>query len=150
METQAMFPYLIEITTPETDDIPSQIFRYANTDTDIVFENNTYEASYFKLTPPEVSDTAVKDATITISAVDETWIEKIRTYQDRSRIRFVAIIKYDESGHQYQEPINDIDMVLTNASWNDTTIQWTMKFDDWMEINMPVGKFNEFTCPALY
>ena len=145
METQAMFPYLIEITTPD-----EQVYRYCNCDEDISFEGHTFEASYFKLTPPEITETAIKDATITMSAMDELWIERIRTYHERSKIRFVAMIKYDENNPPYSEVINDITMILTNATWNTSTIQWTMKFDDWMEINMPVTKINEFTCPALY
>lgn len=153
MQTRAKFPYLIKITTPD-----NQIFRYANSVNNIEFEYETYEASYFKLEPPEQTENGIKDARITISSIDQVWIEKIRKYQDRSLIRFVAVIQRDEqeiSGitHkviEYVEKLDDITFKLTNATWNETTIQWTMKFDDFMEIKMPCQKLTQFIAPALY
>lgn len=143
METQAMFPYLIEVT------VGNEVLRYVNADEDVTFEGSKFTASYFKLSPPERTQTGIKDASITISAIDGEWIARIRQVQTRSTIRFIAVIMY-ENGTQVVEPIDDITFKLTNASWNDTTIQWTMKFDDLLDVNMPCVKFSEDVCPALY
>lgn len=144
METQALFPYLIEVT------IGNEIYRYANTDSNLFFEGYTYTASYFKLTPPERTKDSIKDATITISAIDGEWIAKIRSTQTRSTIRFIACIQYDKNNNQIIERIDEIEFKLTNVSWNDSTIQWTMKFDDLLDIRMPCAKFDEDICPALF
>lgn len=143
METQALFPYLIEVT------IGNEVLRYANTDDNIIFDDNEYIASYFKISPPERTKDSIKDASITISALDGEWIARIRQMNERAKIRFVACIIYDKN-ERVIEPIDDITFMLTNASWNDTTIQWTMKFDDLLDIRMPCAKFDENICPALF
>lgn len=149
METQAKFPYLIEITTPD-----GEVYRYANSDEDIEYEengvSNTYESAYFKVTPPEKTTTGFKDARLTISAIDQFWIEKIRSTNKRSKIRFLAVIVYEENGDKYVEPTEDVTMTLTNATWNETAIEWTMKYDDSMDILMPCTKMTASTYPALF
>ena len=144
METYAKFPYLLEITTPD-----GSVFRYANSDNDISFGGETYEAAFFKLTPPERTSDGIKDATITISVLDQFWIGKIREYQERSRIRFIAVIEYDDGSHAI-EKIDDVSFKLTNASWTETTVQWTMQFDDWMDINFPMVTCSSFICPGVF
>jgi len=149
METRAKFPYLIEITDPE-----GNIYRYANSDTDIEYEENgvtnTFTAGYFKITPPEKTQTGFKDAKLTISALDQVWIEKIRSTQKRSTVRFLAVIMYEEDGNKYAEPTEDVTMSLTNATWNDTTIEWNMKFDDSLDLLIPCNKATSFTYPGLF
>lgn len=148
METQAMFPYLVEITVP--NDTENEIYRYANTSEDVIFEDNTYTASCFKITPPEKTESTIKDAKITISAIDNFWIEKIRETSTRCSIRFVAIIQYEKDNSKYIEKIDDINFMLTNASWTESTIEWTMKFDDRLDVKVPCQKLSSFICPALF
>lgn len=143
METQALFPYLIEVT------IGDEVKRFANSDLDIVFENNTYKASYFKLSPPERTQTGIKDASITISSLDLQWIKIIRETHEQSSIRFVACIVYADN-ETYVEPIDDITFKLTNVNWDDTTIKWTMKYDNLLNINMPCVKFTSDICQGLF
>lgn len=146
METQALFPYLIEITTPD-----GNIYRYANSDNDITFENHVFSACFFKLTPPERTDEGIKDAKITISSIDQLWIERIRQYKDRATIRFIAVIQYTNGNNvESIEDIDDLEFKLTKATWNESTIQWTMKFDDWMDIMFPCTKLTAQVCPALF
>ena len=143
----ASFPFLIEVWKPSE---PTEIERYVNALENKVYENHTFTASSFKVQPPERNESGVKDATITISTIDQTWIEKVRTTQERYKIRFLAVIDYDDDGTETIEPLDDIVFTLTNASWQETTIQFTMKFDDGMEINVPCQKLDQFVCPALF
>ena len=146
-EIPASFPFLIEVWKPSA---PSNIERYVNALEDKVYENHTFTASSFAVQPPEKNESGVKDATITISTIDQTWIEKVRTSNERYKIRFLAVIDYDDDGTETIEPMDDITFSLTNATWQETTIQFTMKFDDGMEINVPCQKLDQFVCPALF
>ena len=152
MEIQAKFPYLIEVTYVYNDDTEENphrdILRYANTDEDVTFEQNTYTAGFFKVSLPEKTTSGFTDASLTISNVDQEWVGKIRSTNKRSFIRFIATIEHYENGTQV-EPIEDMEFTLTNATVNETTIQWTMKFDDKFDIKVPYDKCNDRVCPAL-
>lgn len=151
-DIQASFPYLIEI-WKKNDTSRNVCYRYVNSDSDKTFEGNVFTAAYFKVTPPERTDSGVKDAKIIMSSIDQEWIEKIRNTDpdsDRYSIRFVAVIDYNDSDKEYIEALDDITFTLTNASWNESTIEWTMKFDEWLDIKLPCQKFTQFVAPALF
>lgn len=151
METYAKFPYLIEITRYyKTNGIEnSEILRYANCDTDIVYDSKTYTAGFFKITPPEKTQDSISDAKITISAIDKSWIEKIRKTEKRAIIRFIAVMIYSEDSIESIEPIEDISFELTKAQWDENAIQWTMEFDNLGDINIPCDEINSFNCPQV-
>jgi len=90
-ETQARFPYLIEI-HHFTESGAENIYRYANTDEDVTYNNATYTASCFSITPSEKTSSGFSDAKLTISAIDQEWIVKIRETQKRAKIIFTASI----------------------------------------------------------
>ena len=146
--TRAKFPYLIEITYKHNDDT-EEVFRYANSDDDITFEGHTFYAGYFTMQLPERTTSGFTDAKISISAIDYTWIERIRSSNKRSKIRFVAVIEYEENNTQTIEPIEDMEFILTDATTDGVAIQWNMKFDDIMEIQVPYEDCNDRVCPAL-
>ncbi len=143
----ASFPFLIEIWKPSD---PTNIERFVNASEDKEFEGNTFTASYFVVQPPERTETGFKDATITLSTIDQSWIVRTRTTQERYKIRFVAVIDYDDDGTEYIEALDDISFSLTNATWQETTIQFSMKFDERMNVNIPCQRLNQFVCPALF
>lgn len=143
METQASFPYLIEINTPD-----GTVYRYANSSYDKVFDGNTYEASVFSINHPEVKDGEVSDASIQISAVDLEWINKIRATQDRSEIRIVAAICRNEDGSETVEAIEERSFTLKSSGWNELAIDWGMVFDEYGEDQMPFDTCNRFVCPG--
>lgn len=133
METYAKFPYLIEITLHD-----GTKYRYANCDEDVTFEGFVYEAGFFKIEPPDTNESEIGNGKLVISAVDQKWIEIIRTQTHRAAIRFVGAIVYnDGTTYDTVEPIEDTEFTLTEAEWNDLTISWTMVFDEWMTINIP-------------
>lgn len=143
----ASFPFLIEVWKPSD---PTNVERYVNATEDKVFEEHTFVASSFRVTPPEKTENGIKDANITISTIDQTWIEKVRTANERYKIRFLAVVNYEEDETEYIEKLDDITFTLTNATWQETTIQFTMKFDEGMDVNMPCQKLDQFVCPALF
>ena len=143
----ASFPFLIEVWKPSD---PTNIERYVNASEDKEFDGETFTASSFKVQPPERNESGVRDANITISTIDQSWIEKVRTSNERYKIRFLAVIDYDDDGTETIEPLDDITFTLTNATWQETTIQFTMKFDDRMEVNVPCQKLDQFVAPALF
>lgn len=154
METDAMFPYLIKLNYVK-DDGTEEISYYVNGDSDVNYidpdtgENVVYRACYFTLTPPEKTNDDIGDAKITISAIDNEWISKIRSTQKQSKIKFIAVIIYDENREQVIEPIETMNFTLTKAQWTQSTIQWTMKFDDMMDISVPLEVVDSRICPAI-
>ena len=146
-DVPASFPFLIEVWLPSQ---PSNKERYVKASEDKTFEGHTFTASSFTVQPPEKNESGVKDATITISVIDQLWIEKIRTTQQRYKIRFVAVIDYDDDGTEEIEALDDITFNLTNATWAESTVQFTMKFDEGMNINVPCQKLDQFVAPALF
>ena len=147
MVIQAKFPYLIEITYTDNEGNVG-IYRYANTDEDVAFEEHTFLAGFFKISLPEQTSTGFTDASISISSVDQFWVDKIRSTKVRATIRFVATIEYN-NGSDVIEPIEDMEFILTNAVVNETIIQWTMKFDDLFDIKVPYDVCNDRVCPGL-
>jgi len=132
-KTSAKFPFLIEITHEVYG-----TYRYINADTDIVFEGNTFEASSFSILPPKKDGSDISNATLSISDIDQTWIEKIRSTQKRACIRFIAAFIYNNEGTMMIEALEDMEFQLVNASWGDTgTISWSMVYDTIMDINIP-------------
>lgn len=151
-DTHAKFPYLIAIKhyTNADDHTEFNMYYYANSDIDIEFEGNTYTASVFSVQPPEKKSDGFSDAKISISAIDQEWIVKIRntpTRAKRAELTFVAVIQY-ENGTEVVEAIEEEKFILTNASWNDESIEWTMKFDDLMDLQIPMATMDSRICPA--
>ena len=148
--TRAKFPYLIEITYYKNDNT-SEIFRYANADDDKTFENHTFTAGYFTMQLPEKTQSGITDAKISISAIDQTWIQRIKEAdkKKRSKIRFVASIDYEDNNTETLESIEDMEFELTNATTEGSVIQWTMDFDPLASVKVPCEECNDRVCPAL-
>lgn len=147
-ETQARFPYLIEI-TQYLDDDTTNVYRYANCDEDIEYNDKVYKAGYFSLQPPEKKSDGLGNAKLTISAIDQEWIARIRSTSKRAKIKFIAVIQYLNDNKMDIEPVEELEMTLTQAQWDSNVIQWTMIFDDLNEISMPLDIINNTICPAL-
>ena len=142
----AMFPYFIEITSDNV------VYRYVNADDDMVYDNNTYTACYFSITPPEKTESRIGDGKITFSAIynNREWVKKIRNTTTRASIRIVAAIIYTAEGVANGiEPIYDTEFELCEASWDDESISLTMKFDTGMDIQIPSDKMDEIVCPGV-
>ena len=148
-EIPSSFPFLVEVwKTSDTEH--EEIERYVNATEDKEFEGHTFTASSFTVTPPERTENGMKDAQNAFSTIDQTWIANVRTAKERYKIRFIAVIDYEEDGTEVIEALDDVTFTLVNATWQETTIQFTMKFDDGMAVNMPCQKLTSFICPALF
>lgn len=143
MEAHAKFPFFIEI---KNEDFGT--FRYVNADEDKVFDGNVYTAGFFTITPPERNESSISNAKLTISAIDQTWISRIRQTQKRSSIRFCACIAYDANGVEIIEPMEEIEFTLTSVTWDDVTITWDMIFDDNMNIMIPCDVAGPLNVPG--
>ena len=143
-KTRAKFPYIIEIVNEDLG-----VFRYANSSKNVTFEGNMFTAGLFSVTPPERTTTSISNAKLSISCVDQTWIDKIRRTQKRSSCRFIATIIYDtDNDTTICEAIEDNSFTLTSASWDDSNISWDMEFDDRMTVLVPVDIGSSQNCPG--
>lgn len=143
---RASFPYLIEIIDNDTN----EKFRYANCDENVIYNKEVYEAAFFIVQPPEQTYDKIGDGRLTLSIIDTQWIRRIRQQKNkRFSIVFVALMDYMENGTRVFESLSSWTYILTLADWSETEVTWTMKFDDNMDIMMPVDKMTELICPGL-
>jgi hypothetical protein len=143
-QTYAKFPFLIKVSHEEFG-----TFLYANSDRDITYEGEVYQAAYFTIDPPDRDGSKISNATISISAVDQFWIEKIRTTQIAANITFMAIIEYNDGGVSGIEQMEEMDFTLRSADWNEDTITWEMVFDENMGIIVPCDTATTLKCPGV-
>jgi hypothetical protein len=143
--THAKFPYLIEITHPDYG-----VFRYANADEMVMCDGNNYQPATFSIQPPERNGGKIGNASLSISAVDQFWIEKIRGTQKPADIRFIAVIVYDkDNGEVVVEPLEENRFTLRKASWNETAITWEMIFDDTQSYILNSELCDSATAPGI-
>jgi len=124
-EVFAKLPCLIKV-THET----YGIMYFANSDKDVVYTGDNYVASRFEVQPPAIEGERIGNATLTISAVDQSWIQKIRVTQIPAILEFVAVIEYDDEGILRIEPLEENYFTLRAANWTEMSISWEMSFDE--------------------
>jgi len=123
--TFAAFPYLIKISHPEYADM-----LYANSLENIVFRGNIYNSANFTLQPPDLDGSKIGAASLTISAVDQVWIEKIRQTQIPALLQFIAVIDYNDLGIAGIEALDENSFTLRAARWDEKSITWELSFDE--------------------
>jgi len=121
----AKLPCLIKI----THEVYGIMF-FANSDEDVKYNGDNYWASCFEVQPPAIEGGNIGNATLTISAVDQEWIQKIRKTQIPAQLEFVAAIEYDDEGVLSVEPLEDNNFTLRTANWTEISISWEMSFDE--------------------
>jgi hypothetical protein len=139
-QTQLKFPYIIKISSDDLGD-----FYYANSDQDIYYNGQKYDASVFSVQPPDKDGSRIGNAQITISAVDQEWIQRIRSTQKPAKLHFIATIA---NGDQVLEPLEENTFTLRQAGWNEVAITWTMNFDENQSILIPSEKCTAITTPG--
>lgn len=145
METRAKFPYLIEIQAAN-----GNIYRYANTDEDVTFDENVYSACFFTITPPSIEESSIGNGTISFSSIDQLAINIIRSQSEHLKIRFVGAIVYNNKADiETIEAVEDSEFKLSNVTWDELKVSGTLVFDDWMDIKIPCDVSNSQNCPAL-
>jgi hypothetical protein len=147
--TAASFPCLIEITYTDWFSNQERILHYTNASEDITFEGDIYNAAAFSIQPPDRDGSTIGDATLTISAVDQAWPEKIRGTQKPAKLRFIAVIVYQEGSIAGIELLEENSFTLRAASWNETSVSWAMHFDENMAVIVPAEKCNAQTTPGI-
>jgi len=140
--TLSKFPYLIKISCHGYIDM-----YFANSSKDIEFNNITYKASTFSIQPPARDGSKIGNATLTISAIDQYWIHRIREIKTPAELRFIAVIVHD-GGNESVELLEDNIFTLRAAQWNEISITWEMVFDENMAIIVPADKCNAMTTPG--
>jgi hypothetical protein len=140
--TAANFPYLIKISHSEYGDM-----YFANSSDDINYNGDIYNAASFSIQPPDAEGAKIGNATLTISAIDQFWIERIRQTQIPAELRFIAAIVYDESGMGI-EALEENSFILRAANWNEISISWEMSFDERMNYIITSTKCTPMTVPG--
>ena len=143
----ARFPYLIKITHEEDTAFP---MFFANASEDIEYDGDIYNSASFTIEPPSRDGDKVGDATITLSAIDQFWIQKIRANQKPAKLLLMAVIVYDDenTGIEGVEPMEEISFTLRVARFNEVSVTWTMVFDERMAIIVPADTCNVMNTPG--
>jgi hypothetical protein len=122
----ANFPYLVKITHNNMD------YYYANSSNNITYKGDIYNASSFSIDPPDQDGAKIGNATLTMSVVDQVWIERMRSTQIPAKLQFIAVIVSDESGASGIEALEENSFTLRAANWNELAVSWEMSFDERM------------------
>ena len=141
-DRKIMLPYLIKITHFKLTG--TEYYYFVNSSDNITYKGVVYNSASFSIQPPERDGARVGNATLTISAIDQFWIEKIRETQTPATLEFIAILLCDNEA----EPLIENKFTLRNASWNDLSITWEMIFDENMAIIVPSDRCNTMTTPG--
>jgi len=140
----AKFPCLIKISHPEYGDM-----YFANSSNNITYNGNIYNAASFSVQPPDVEGAKIGNATLTISAIDQFWIERIRATQIPAELQFIAVIVYDDYGvYDGIESLEENSFTLRAANWNELSISWEMSFDERMNYIITSIKCTPMTVPG--
>ena len=123
------FPYLIKITheTPES----KRDYFFANSSENITYNGDIYNAAIFSIQPPEKDGSKIGNAALTISAIDQFWVQKIRETQMPALLQFIAVIVNSELGSGI-ESLEENCFTLRAANWDEASISWEMSFDERM------------------
>lgn len=140
--TTASFPYLIEAVNSDFDSTK----RYVNYNENVTFEGKVFEPAYFEFTPPEKSTSGISDAKLSISCIDQEWIKRVRTTQKKTIIRIVGVVIYDEIEGMQISKMDDITFSVESATWSDSLMEFTLKFDEVMDILMPIDVLTPLNC----
>jgi len=143
----AKFPFLIKVTHETDHEFP---MYFVNAPDDVTYKGNIYHAASFSIEPPDRDGSKIGDATLTLSAIDQFWIQKIRENQKPAKLEFVAVILYDDdrTGIEGIEAMENICFTLRAASFNEIAVTWTMVFDENMAINVPADTCNAMATPG--
>ena len=138
----ASYPFLIKITHN------NQVYRFAKYWEDVTFACEIYKASNFTFTPPEESTDGIKDANLSLSDVDQTWIEKIRKANtfDLITVEFVAVIIYDGNGVMNISEIENILFNVKTVNGNGITLDIDLSFDEKTSVNIPCDVMDSVKC----
>jgi hypothetical protein len=142
--TAANFPCLIEISHP---DYPAGLF-YTNASENITYDGKVYNTAVFSIQPPDRDGSRIGDAALTMSAIDQVWIEKIRSTQTPAKLKFIAVIVYEEGSIAGIEPLVENSFTLRAANWNELSITWAMHFDENMALVITSVKCNAQITPG--
>jgi len=141
--TAAKFPYLIKISHEEYGDM-----YFVNSSDNILYNGDIYNAASFSIQPPSVEGAKIGNATLTLSAIDQFWIERIRSTQIPAQLQFIAAIIYDEYGAMGIESLEENSFILRAANWNELSISWEMSFDERMNLVITSIKCTPMTVPG--
>jgi len=145
MNTTASFPVLIEI---KYQDKSGNIlyYRYTNADKTIIVEEHEFTPYNFSVTNGEKTNTSIGNGKLTLSSIDQEWIGRIRNASIRkdklSTCRVLECVNYVQNNTEQTDILEENDYVLKAANWEDKSVQWTMLFDEDMDIIIPCDKGN--------
>lgn len=142
MSTQVSFPYCISIHYINQNGA-EEVFNYNNSDTNIYKNGVTYSPCLFSVNPSTRTQESIGNATLNLADTDLQWTARIRNTQNRSYCYFYEMAVWtDSAGNRQVEIIDSIKYILTSATWDGGAVQWTMVFDENMDIIIPCDKGN--------
>jgi hypothetical protein len=133
---------LIKITHPFAD------MYFANTAENITYKGVIYNAASFSVKPPDIDGARYGNATLTISAIDQFWIERIRSTQIPAKLQFIAAIVWDEANVMGIEALEENSFTLRAASWDELSISWELSFDERMNYIITSIKCTSIIAPG--
>lgn len=122
--------------------------RVVNNEVDLVYDGNTYAAIKFRYTPPNLrEDGTVSNATIVISAIDQSITEALRSLSSPATIKAVAVY-WPDTGTT--EAVASWSMKLRNATGQAEYIQAELEFENRLRNQIPGRVVRPATYPGAF
>lgn len=125
------------------DSLESPIYLTDN-NRPITFEGNTYNPYFFKFEAPEESDNTDGSATLTISSVDQGFIDIVRSVGQMNPpvVSLVAVWIEDWQNEPVFSRLSGYDFIMTAVDWDAATMSITLGLDTVLNYDIPFDKFN--------
>jgi len=159
-ETAEVFAILLSITDP--NEIASGLPLYVSSDNadefplisetarGILFDEQEYIWFPFDLTLPNISESSIPRAQLSISGVDRTIIEAVRTIQNPLdiNIKIIATSQRAVEGYTPERELNGLS--LSNVSHSATRVSGNLEFEILLTEPWPWRTFNPVDFPGIF
>jgi hypothetical protein len=129
----------------EHDDLSAPI-RVVNNAADVVSGGETYTAFPFDITLPSDADDSIPHATLTISNVDRTVTEAIRTISGAPTVTISVVLAASPDTIE----VGPYEMTLRNVSWDANTVSGALASEDVLNEPFPGEFMVPDTFPGLF
>lgn len=146
-QTDKIWLYLVEISSSEfTPVLGTDTLYFVQNNENIVHQSNTYIAVNFSVTSPIQEDGSIQDTSLTISAIDRTVVEAIRSINNAPDIKLFMVRTDDPDTVE----VGPWDFKLRQVSYDVKSITGTLMIDSPLDRKASTITVSPFTFPSAY
>lgn len=123
--------------------------RLINSTAAVKYKSHQYIPCFFEFTPPNEDGKKINNASISISAIDQSIVQVIRGL----RTPPIAIIenffsRIDNDRFLFSK-LGHYEFAMTSVQWDEKTAKWTLVFDPVSQTTVPRALGTKTRCPSI-